>query len=355
MRIFIDESGNFIVGAGRNRSCCVAALVVPETIESALVGEFKALRSAWSDEPEVKGSALSDEQMSSVLTLLRRHDVVVIATAFDVGYQSVEQLEAFRQGQAKAFVNALTPQHNQNAHRWANELRTGWLELPLQLMAQMYTLLLTVADVIHLAPNYYAQRAPRELSRFDWIIDPKDLAPTRYEKLWARIVCPVLQTMSLSEPWARVEGFDYSGLDRFFDAIPDYLAPHLPKRRSTRDGRALSLNRILRESVAFPDSRNEPGLQLVDAVASAITKAMNGKLPAPVWRLLGPPLLQRSNRAPVVRPVVFGNGPGVRTSDYHQYVLKALTSRCKRMIVSDEPTVEVKAPPGACSASRTTT
>lgn len=211
----------------------------------------------------------------------------------------------------------------------ANELRTGWLELPLQLMAQMYTLLVTVADVIHLAPNYYAQRVPRELSRFDWVIDPKDLAPTRYEKLWERIVCPVLQTMSLSDPWSRVEGLDYSGLDRFLDTIPDYLVPHLPKGRPARGGQALSLNLLLRESVAFPDSRLEPGLQFVDAVASAITKAMNGKLPAAVWRLLGPLLLQRSNRQPVVRPVMFGNGPDVRASEYHQYVLKALTNRCK--------------------------
>lgn len=342
MRIFIDESGNFIVGGGRSRTCCVAALTVPETVESVLVEEFKGLRSAWSDAPEVKGSALSDEQMSSVLTLLGRHDVVVVATAFDVGYQPVEQLEAFRQGQAQAFVNGLTPQHSQHAHRWARELRTGWLELPLQLMAQMYTLLLTVADVIHLAPSYYAQRLPSELSRFGWVIDPKDLTPTRYEKLWEQIVCPVLQTMSLSEPWRRVEGFDYSRLNRFFEPIPDYLVPHLPKRRAAKDGLALSLNRVLRESVAFPDSRDEPGLQLVDAVASAITKAMNGKLPAPVWRLLGPLLLQRANRDPVVRPVVFGHGPEIRASDYHRYVLKALTNRCKRMIVSDEPVVEAK-------------
>jgi hypothetical protein len=32
-----------------------------------------------------------------------------------------------------------------------------------------------------------------------------------------------------------------------------------------------------------------------------------------------------------------------RASDHHRYVLKALTNRCKRMIVSDEPVVEVRA------------
>jgi hypothetical protein len=39
---------------------------------------------------------------------------------------------------------------------------------------------------------------------------------------------------------------------------------------------------VVRESVTFPDSKDAPGLQLVDIVASAFTKAMNGKLPAPV-------------------------------------------------------------------------
>ena len=191
MCIFIDESGNFIVGRGKSRTCCVAALVVPETVESALVEEFRGLKSVWSNAPEIKGSVLSDEQMSSVLTSLGRYDVVVVATAFDVGYQPVEQLEAFRQGQAQAFVNGLTPQHSQQAHRWARELRNGWLELPLQLMAQM---LHTAADDRGCDPpcaNYYAQRLPIELSRFGWVIDPKDLTPTRYEKLWERIVCPI--------------------------------------------------------------------------------------------------------------------------------------------------------------------
>ena len=208
-------------------------------------------------------------------------------------------------------------------------------------MAQMYTLLLTVADVIQLAPNYYAQRLPSELSRFGWVIDPKDQTATRFEKLWGEIVCPVLQTMSLSEPWSRVEGFDYSALNRFFEPIPDYLVPYCSKRWPAKDGLGLNLNRLLRESLAYPDSLNEPGLQLVDAVASAITKAMNGKLPAGVWRLLGPLLLQRANGDPVVRPVVFGDGPRIWASGYHQYVLKALTSRCKRMLVSD-PVVDAK-------------
>ena len=225
MRIFIDESGNFIVGGDKKRTCCVAALVVPHATEAPLCGEFEDLRSRWTDEREIKGSALSNEQMSSVLALLGRHDVIVIATAFDVGYQSPEQLETFRQGSDCAGASGL---------------------------------------------------------------------------------------------------------------IPDYLLPHLPDKPAP-GRRGPMLNRILRENIAFPDSRDEPGLQLADAVASAITKAMNGKLPAPVWRLLGPLLLQRSEREPVVRPVIFGTGPAVRASDYHQYVLRALTNRCKPMLASEHP------------------
>src|SRR5688572_18395756 len=190
MRIFIDESGNFIVGGGVNRACCVSALVVPETVEPTLTADFLERRALWTTQTEVKGSALTDDQMSDLLSLLQRHDVVAIATVFDVGYQSVKDLEAFRLGQADAFVGGLNAQHHPNIHKALREWRADWLKLSLQLMAQMYTLLLTVADVINLVPNYYAQRLPDTLARFAWVIDPKEVAATRFEKLWERSVCP---------------------------------------------------------------------------------------------------------------------------------------------------------------------
>ena len=90
---------------------------------------------------------------------------------------------------------------------------------------------------------------------------------------------------------------------------------------------------LLRESVAFPDSKDEPGLQLADIAASAFTKAMNGKLPPTVWRLLGPLMFEKPHRAPTARLVAFGPGGDILVGNYHSYILRALRNRAKKMFI----------------------
>jgi len=338
MRIYIDESGHFIPGGAPSRVCCEAALVVPERVAEELLGEFVSLRASWTTEPELKGSALSDEQTIAALSLVGRYDVLVEIHALDVGDNQLEQIVHFQRGQADAFTNGLTSQHHENAHRWVHALREEWLRLPPQLVAQMYTLILTVGEVIRVAPNYYAQRIPEELARFDWVLDPKDIQPTPFEVLWQKIVCPVLQTDFLKQPPARIVEFDYSAYERFDMPIPEYLFAHLPKgRTTTRDGTGTNLGMLMRESVAFPDSKDEPGLQLIDVIASAFTKAMNGKLPPRVWRLLGPLMVEKPHRAPTARLIAYGPGEELPAGEYHAYVLKALTNRAKKMFVDVLP------------------
>ena len=95
-------------------------------------------------------------------------------------------------------------------------MQKEWLQLPPQLIVQIYVLILTVEEVIRMAPTYYAQRMPDELARFDWILDPKDVKPTPFENLWQKIVCPVLQAMSLEKPLWRIREFDYAAFSGIF-------------------------------------------------------------------------------------------------------------------------------------------
>jgi hypothetical protein len=337
MRIFIDESGNFTAGTGVSRTCCVAALIVPETQVHDLSQAFVNLRASWTSEAEIKSSTLTDDQTTAVLELLAQYDVVAVVTAFDKQHHPPEQLQAFQQRQANAFTNALTPEHKENAHRFATALRDEWLKLSPQLMAQLHTMMVTIEDIIRLVPNYYAQHRAAELGRWEWVIDPKDLKPTRYEEVWQKVVCPLLQTVSVGAPFMRIEGLDYSAFDRFRMAIPDYVHPLVRQTRAGAEGDAVNLNLLLRETVAFPDSRDEPGLQLTDILAGTLTKAMNQVLPEPVWRRLGPLLLQRPNREPVVKMIALGDGPRIPVDDHHERVLRELTARCKPMLRDDEP------------------
>jgi hypothetical protein len=342
MRIYIDESGNFQPDAAASRICCETALAIPECVAPELLDRFVALRKEWTDAPELKGSSLSDEQTAAVLKLLGQYEVMAQIDALDVGSHSSAGIRQFQQGQADGITNGITPEHNNNARRWATDLSARWLALPPQLATQLYVLVLTLEDVIQYVPNYYAQRMPEELGHFDWVLDPKDIQPTPFEECWRRIVFPLLQSMSMDSPWARVEGFDYSAFSHFDMDIPGYLLPHLKAkgRKIPDDGKGLDLGRLFRESISFPDSKAEPGLQLADIVASAFTKAMNGKLPPQVWRLLGPILVQRERGNPPIRFVALGDGPNSPSSNYHKYVAVALGNRTKPFFPEDVPEAE---------------
>jgi hypothetical protein len=338
MRIYIDESGNFQPEAAASRICCEAALAVPERFAPELLERFVALRKQWTDAPELKGSSLSDEQTTTVLKLLGEYDVMVQIGALDVGSHSSAAIKDFQQGQADGITNGITPEHNDNARQWAKGRRAQWLALSPQLATQLTVLLVTLEEVIQHVPNYYAQRIPDELGHFDWVLDPKDITPTPFEECWRKIVFPLLQTMSMDEPWARIDhdSFDYSAFNHFDMDIPAYLLPHIKERGRTipEDGKGLDLGKLFRESLAFPDSKDTPGLQLVDIVASAYTKAMNGKLPPPVWRLLGPIMVHKGIGKPPVRFVALGPGPDTPLKNYHNYVTTALRNRSKPFLVA---------------------
>ena len=332
MRIYVDESGNFAAGSAASRVCCEAALVIPERDADQLLDRFVGLRSTWTREPEVKGSSLSDAQTAAALRLLGEYDVLVEIGSLDVGHHTVDGVESFKRRQGDAIVAGLTPRHNDNAHEWAANLKRAWLGLSNQLMVQLYVLVLTLNEVLKVVPNYYAQRLPAELGRFDWVFDPKDIKPTAFEKVWKQVVYPLLQSISIDEPWMRVEGFDYTAFERFSMPIPDYLRPHV-KRDLKNDGKGLDLGKIFRESTSFPDSKDVPGLQLADIVASAYAKAMNGKLRPEVFRLFGKVMVERPFRQPTVQLIVLGEGPEIKVGEYHTYVLQAIRSRAKKMFV----------------------
>ena len=337
MRIYVDESGGFIPGIATSRVSCIVALAIAEKDAEALLGRYSELRATWTTAPEVKGSSLTDDQTLEALSIVAAFDVVAKIVALDMRFQSVDQIAGFQNGQGDAFISGLTEAHSAASRDWAQNARADWRSLPPQLAVQMYAMFLTLEEVLRDVPNYYAQRLPNELGRFDWCIDPKDVTTARYDELWQRLVCPVLQKMSIEQPAARVEGFDYSAFDRFEKPLPPYLHTVLPARPGARST-SPDLKMILSESVSFPDSRSEIGLQLADIVASALTKAMNGKLSEQVWPVLGSLMIQRPRDEPPVRFVALGPreaGPTelLRATPHHRDVLTTLRLFCKPMLV----------------------
>jgi hypothetical protein len=338
VRIYIDESGGFIPGIPASRVSCVVALAIPEGDAQELLRRYAALRATWTTAPEVKGSSLTDAQTLAALSIVAAFDVVAKIVALDMQFQSVDQIAGFQNGQGDAFISALTEAHSAASREWAHNARADWRSLPPQLAVQMYVMFLTLEEFLRDVPNYYAQRLPPELGRFDWCVDPKDVRIARYDDLWQRLVCPILQTMSLEKPAARVEGFDYSAFDRFEKPLPPYLRSLLPDRPGVRST-SPDLKMVLSESVSFPDSRSEIGLQLADIVASAFTKAMNGKLSERVWPVLGSLMIQRPQGEPPVRFVALGpreprSSDPLRAGEHQRDVLTTLHLFCKPMLAT---------------------
>jgi hypothetical protein len=121
---------------------------------------------------------------------------------------------------------------------------------------------------------YYSLNAPRELSAFAWTVDAKAAGGvTEAEEFWVNFVVPYLQNPGPStKPFALLPDGDHSA-----------LRPYMKRGLGSADG-ALSIPDLLTANLVFKGSEDQPGLQLVDVVASAVTRAFNGTLKEPGWQ-----------------------------------------------------------------------
>ncbi len=314
--------------------------MIPESEVPRLFSDFVALRSRFTDAKEIKGSELTDSQIEAVLWTLGRYDVVVEVAMIDAGAHGLEEIRRLRTEQGNNIVANLTPEHHSNLRAEMEALRQEWLSLSEQLVVQMYAMVAVIDSVIRNVTLYYAQHRPPELSRFDWIIDSKDIGKTRYERVWEMVISPFLQDLSMRRPMAMVKGFDYSAFERFrspFKEMPEHFRASANIDPSDEPFIATDVARLMRESVTVPDSKSTPGLQMADIVANTVARAMNKKLPENVWRHVGRLTVQKEKGHHSIHPIMLSADPvepgTVRHEEnYHGYVLGQLDRYCKPML-----------------------
>lgn len=164
--------------------------------------------------------------------------------------------------------------------------------VPDPLYVELRLLTLATWRILQAAKTHYAQTQPTALGALVWRIDAKDKKPTEYELLWTDVVKPLHQTMSLENGLISVADprFDYSALAPFENPVKEKMPPHLAKANPPLyDGgvfRPLDIRKIFAD-LRFDDSKTNPGLQLVDIVASAYRRALTGTLGERGWRRLG--------------------------------------------------------------------
>ena len=286
MHIYIDESGNFVLPEQPcSKISCVTALTIPEEHLGPITRSFLSLRKSWGHETEIKGSKLREKQIADTIALLRSYDVLLDIICLDIGHHTKERIEQFKLIQADKLIENLTDQHNSTVVKAYHDYRSRLVRLPNQLFIQAIVSIQLFKQVLDNSPLYYCQRLPKELGNFVWYIDAKDreTKKTPFEDLWSTLLMPILQDnyrMGIFE-----EG-DYSHFKRYEVESEDLSDFHRSKMSHKAMG-AVDIRKMIGEQLYFADSSKTVGLQLVDIMSSAFTRAMNGNLGNKGWRHLG--------------------------------------------------------------------
>ncbi len=150
MHIFIDESGPFVVPKTEKWSvCCMAALVIPDSHYLEIASNFEALKSVWNAEgKEVKGKELNEREISSVIQMLGRYDVLFEATTIDMGLQSDDAIGKHKEAQAQNITKNLTPAHQPSLVKHLETLQAKLRQLANPLYVQFVLGVSLLAKVI---------------------------------------------------------------------------------------------------------------------------------------------------------------------------------------------------------------
>lgn len=290
MNIYIDESGIFRNPANKqNIASCVAALILPSSQRANIVKEFNRLKSKWGiSKDEVKGSQLNESQISQVISLLKKYEVVLDMVIMDLGLLSESEITDFKKRGADNITATLTPEHHPNVIKQANELRDSFLKMPNQLFVQAFMLIYLIPRLVQNVTIYYSLRIPKELGKFHWVIDAKDKKLTEFEKAWSTVIYPAIYAESIKQPLLMVEGGDYSYFERFYESVDREreIAQEHPEFAANEIG-SLATRKLLGESFKFEDSKKNAGLQIVDILANTMQRALNGKLDKSGWGEIG--------------------------------------------------------------------
>lgn len=339
MNIYIDESGIFSNPANKDSyASCVGALAIPSSQRSDIIKDFRRLISTWKlGIPEIKGSKLGEAQISDVIRMLKRYEVIFDLVVMDLGLLTDAEITDFKLQSADGITKNLTPEHHPDLVAKTTELKQAFLEMSNPLFVQAVMLNVLAPHLVQNIVTYYSFRLPEEIGRFHWVVDAKNTFVTNYEKAWSTAIYPYLYSNSLKEPLYRVEGGNYSYFEKSMDL--DHALPRLARDNPDLDQEefgTFAVDKILGGGFEFQDSKTNYALQLVDILVTTARRALNGNLDISGWGELGA-LMIAENPLPV--QLITFNIDGkvddpVPIDNHHRKVLIQLKRRAKSMFPS---------------------
>lgn len=152
-----------------------------------------------------------------------------------------------------------------------------------------------VAFMLDKTMAYYGAANPRELSRFSWIIDRKNINQGVFEELYMKLMPPFVEVDFIRSP--RGIPFTHGNYEYFFKNFSPLTSSllmdnkEINKRKKiygmdysklSRSMLSFDFKKLLTSDIKFSDSNKSPGLQIADLVVSGLNRFLKGNVDSAV-------------------------------------------------------------------------
>jgi hypothetical protein len=328
MHIYIDESGIFNNPENKeNVASVVAALTIPSAYKVKLFRAFSELSEHLpTNEGEVKGRLLDEPQVASVVSLLAKYDCIIEINAIDIALHTEDQLAKYQEGICNAVAGWATADRPEEFKKRVAEVAAALQKPKSPLFVESFLLMVLIPRILDISMNYYARRFPKELQSYHFVVDAKEKFITNFEKAWYTVIFPSIEHQSKQTPFQRLENGDYSYLEPYYELSPDRAKRAARELKDDGSKVAFDIERVL-DDFKFQDSKDNLGLQLVDVIANATQRALNGRLKEEGYATIGTLMITQQDpglRFCVLDPNAKKYGPMKVDSPFHEPVNKIL-------------------------------
>jgi hypothetical protein len=225
---------------------------------------------------ELKAAELESHHLTTLVDVLYRHDSLLHAVAIDVSGHPAGVIAQHQSSQAEGITRHLTDDHYPSLRESVWELRRKLERMPEQLYAQCVAMHQLVWTIVEEAGLYFSQRRPKDLGRFEWLIDAKDPTKiTSQEEWWRTVIGPMGESRSRREGFITGQGkeFNYTYFDRAFSSEGELWHPDRPPEKV----QGIDINKLVTQQVSFVDSKSELFIQVTDILSGFMRRALRSR------------------------------------------------------------------------------
>lgn len=349
MKIYIDESGLFDAHTKMERIdkawCAVGALTVPHFSEKQVQAALAELKRDLGIEPheEIKNPRPSPDSPEFIkfLEKLKKAKCTLHAVTTNRFLFDDQKTKAHKQSQIAGrenYLKLVKPEMEGQSFMLLRQEADRIIQLIQKSSIQEYNQIIfqaaLVAFMLDKALTFYAIHAPKELSRFSWVIDQKNREMKVFETLYLALMPPFVQANFKIEPRGipvtakndhRYFLKNYGGSTPFAPMSREELAERkkiygMDYSEITSSMMSFNFQKLLDHDSKFADSKETLGLQVADLVISGLNRLLKGNVddPAKSAKVFGPLILNAPRLGiPSIPQLNFYEGTALRSEvDY---------------------------------------